>query len=311
MERVAILFNPAAGGGKSVRQRARIERTFNLNKIPFDLFVSDSESHLRQLTLEHCNTYRALVLVGGDTTFNIVVSELLNQEGSYSDLPTMGMVGTGSANDIVRSLGVEHVHGLCRAIKENQVRRMDVGVLKRIPEKQNHYFLGTLSAGFGTTVNRYIENFSKKHPLILRLSPMRQMGLAVAGVRQAFRSKQVPCKICCEYDQTKKEIEFSLLVFLNIPHYANGLYLGRNISPFDGFLDCYPLLTRSFAGTIRRWHLISRGIFDRTQFIRSKEFKISSEDPLDWQVDGEIIPGLTEFEVSIHPNPIQVFTGKN
>lgn len=308
MERVAILFNPAAGRGKSRKQRARIEKIFTRHHIPYELILSESESHLRQLTHQHGQAEKILVLVGGDTTFNIVVSELLGVEDQSSGLPKIGMIGTGSANDIVRSLALERVDHLCQAIQEDHVKGMDVGVLQA-PDSRYH-FLGTLSAGIGTTVNRYIESFYRKHPLITRLNPIRQTSLAIAGVRQAFKYRQVPCKIWCQYGQERREIEFSLLVFLNIPFYANGVQLARHVSPFDGVLNCFPLLTRSVGGTIRYWSMISRGRLQKSHLINSSQFKIISEIPLDWQADGEVIPNLTEFSLSIHPRAIPVFIGK-
>lgn len=101
---------------------------------------------------------------------------------------------------------------------------------------------------------------------------------------------------------------FSLLVFLNTPYYANGMKLGEDNGLFDGLLDCREIHTRSFFHTLRTGIRMGRGNSERGEVttIRSNLFKLSAAQPFDIQVDGEIIEGIDEVEISLISGALNV-----
>jgi diacylglycerol kinase family enzyme len=106
-----------------------------------------------------------------------------------------------------------------------------------------------------------------------------------------------------------KNLDFSLLVILNTPYYANGLKLGRDNGSFDGILDCCAIDTRTFWDTFLMALKIQRGTHTQCQnveYVHSPGFKAFSEYPLDILADGEIIEEVKEFEVSIIRDKIKV-----
>ena len=316
MDKIAILFNPSSGKGRSLKEKAKIELTLTANGIEYDLFVSESEEHLKILAAETASKYPVIVAVGGDTTFNIAAAEILKQNPA----PTMGMIGTGSANDIVRSLGIHKLEDACKAIKAGNTREMDVGCLGL--SAGTYFFLGTLSAGLGTTVNRYVEQFHHKHKLLakIKLFNFTQLIAGLYGIYDSFSSKRLPLKgeiRCTGAHNGKtiaKEIQFSLLAFMNTPYYANGLQLIEvNDTPaptlFDGLLDCCVIHTTSFLATFKMGMKVQkRKHIEREGFmlLRSSSFRVILEKVIDIQVDGEIIEGVEEFEVSIIPGKLTV-----
>jgi diacylglycerol kinase family enzyme len=321
--KVAVLFNPSSGKGRSLREKKRIEKilTANANGIEFDWFVSESEGHLEELAAGTVGQYPVIVGVGGDTTFNIAAREILN----HPHAPVMGMIGTGSSNDIVRALGIAKIEDACKAIIRGQTGKMDVGCLKmKIKQKGKEYeeslvFLGTLSVGLGAAVNRYVERFHQRHRILSRVMPlnMTQLGAGLMGISRSFSAKKLPIKTGIRYtdtingDTVRKEIGFSLLVILNTPFYANGFKLGKNGGLFDGLLDCCVIHTGSFMETLRVGRKIKRGIYRRgiqkeVEFFQSPSFNIFSQEPIDIQVDGDIIEGVEEFEVTVMPGKLEV-----
>lgn len=308
MDKVVLLLNPSSGRGRSLREKEKIIGCFKKNKINFDLLVSESEKDLKRLAKNSIHKYPFLVGVGGDTTFNIIASEILESEHSA---PVLGMIGTGSANDIVTALGIKETEFLCQAIRENKIKKMDVGCIKIDNKWSSHFFLGTLSSGLGTLVNQYVQNFCQNHKLISRLLFFNQLVPGFLGTRHSFSKKKVPIKVFLEYNNCKREVDFSLLVFLNTPYYANGLKLSPEATPFDGLLDCCIVNTTSFLNTISIRSKIQKGNHlkrEEVDIIQSNSFKIFSEQELDFQKDGEIIAGLKEFEVSIYPRSLNIFT---
>lgn len=318
MDKIAVLFNPSSGKGRSLKEKRKIERILEGNAIDYDLFVSDSEEHLKTLAAEvagQYRKYRVIVGVGGDTTFNIAAAEILKHDPA----PAMGMIGTGSANDIVRGLGIHKIEDSCKAIKQGNTKKMDVGHLKI---KESSFFLGTLSAGLGTTVNRYVEQFHQNHGTLSKL-PFFNLNQSIAGlcgIYNSFSAKKLPLKGEIHYTDSNggkkmvKGIEFSLLVFLNTPYYANGLKLTAvDTSPaptlFDGLLDCCIIHTTSFLHTFKIGMKVQKGRHigsKEVTMLQSPSFKIFLEKPGDIQVDGEIIEGIEEFEVSVIPGKLKV-----
>lgn len=310
MEKIAILFNPSSRRGKSGKAKERIERILNNNRIDYDLFVSESEAHFKQLTLDTAPKYRMLVGVGGDTTFNIMVRKLLKEN---SPPPALGMIGTGSANDIVRSLGILKIREACAAIKRGSTTTMDVGCIKIDRKSKPYYFLGSLSIGLSTAVNRYVAKFQQNHKVIARVQPFYQLFPGLFGIHDFFTKNKPPLQLKIKYSNNGKpiikDLDFSLLVILNTPYYANGLKLGRDNGSFDGILDCCVIDTRNFWDTFVMALKIQRGTHTQCQnveYVHSTGFKAYSQYPLDILADGEIIEEVKEFEVSIIKDKIKV-----
>jgi diacylglycerol kinase (ATP) len=310
MEKIAILFNPASRRGRSGKTKERIERILNHNNINYDLFVSESEAHLKQLTLEAASKYRVIVGVGGDTTFNIMVRKLLRE--NYR-LPAIGMIATGSANDIVRSLGMLRIKEACAAIKKGSTTPMDVGCIKIDRKSKPYYFLGSLSIGLSTAVNRYVAQFQQNHKIITRVQPFFQFFPGVFAIHDFFSRIKTPLQIKISYSNNGKSIvkdlDFSLLVILNTPYYGSGLKLGRDNRSSDGILDCCVIGTRNFWETAVLVLQIQRGTHTQSQYVEyvySPGFKAYSQHPLDLLADGEIIEDVREFEVSIIKDKIKV-----
>ena len=312
MEKIAILFNPSSRGGKSGKAKERIERILNNNRINYELFVSESEEHLKQLTVETSFKYPAIVGVGGDTTFNIMVRKLLKSD---CPLPTIGMIATGSANDIMRSLGILKIKEAYAAIKRGSTTTMDVGCIKIDRKSKPYYFLGSLSTGLSTAVNRYVAKFQQNHNVIARRQPFYQLFPGIFGIHDFFTKNKPPLQLKIKYsnngDSIIKDLDFSLLVILNTPYYANGLKLGIDSGSFDGILDCCAIDTRNLWQTFMMALKIQRGIHTQCQnveYVQSPVFKAYSQYPLDLLADGEIIEEVKEFEVSIIKDKIKVLS---
>jgi diacylglycerol kinase family enzyme len=314
MEKIAILLNPSSRRGKSGKVREKIERILIAHDIRYDLFVSESEAHLKQLAVDTAGKYEALVGVGGDTTFNILVRKLLRSDCPF---PVMGMIGTGSANDIVRSLGIHKIKDACAAIKKGSTISMDIGCIKIKGKSKVYFFLGSLSVGLATTVNRFVDRFQKSHKIISRIQPFYQLFPGLVGIYDSFSKKKLPLRVEMQYqngsdvETVVKKMDVSLLVILNTPYYANGLKLGKNDGCADGILDCCIIDTRSFWDTFRVALKIQRGTHThchQVEYVMSPSFKVFSEQPLDLLADGEIIEKVKEFEVSLIRDKIRMFS---
>ena len=308
MKKAVVLFNPSSGRGKSLKNRSRIEACLKKNGLVYDLVVTLSEGHLRQLSRDVSRKYGIIIGVGGDTTFNIIASQIL--KASDRPVPKLGFIGTGSANDICRSLGMDGVKTLCQSILSGNTRRMDVGTLAVNGNPQEKIFLGSVSAGLGTVVNQAVEKFAKRHLLLARNRLSGQLLPAGMGIIKAFRKKIVPRSASLAVDGSGREITFSLLIFLNINHYANGLNLNPGGSVFDGRIDCLVIRTRSFfntLGMLKRMKMNRSHSEEGIERISADRFVLFSDDPIDVQVDGEVLTGIKNCDISVRAGALQVY----
>ena len=306
MKETAILLNPSSGSGRSLQKKSKIEKYFKNNNFKYDLFISKSESHLRELAQETAKKYPIIIGVGGDTTFNIIVKEILG----HGERNTFGMIGTGSTNDFVRGLGILKSESACEAIKRGKVKKIDVGQLKSPGISEPYYFLAALSLGLGATVPQYINCYNINHKTILKTRLLRQTIPGVLGVYDSFSKKKLPIKLSIEYNQIKKEHNVSLLAFLNTPYVANGLNLTPEASPFDGKVDGFILKTSSFFSSFLIGLMSYKGKHIKrkeVELIRTESIKVRPEHPIDIQIDGIIISDIKEFEVSIVPKALNIF----
>jgi diacylglycerol kinase (ATP) len=333
MKKILVLFNPSSGKGRALKLKGIIARCLRKGGFDVDFIVTASETHLRRLAAwaaQSTGKYNAIVGCGGDTTFNMIAAEILKLRGTSPPVPApiLGMIGTGSANDITRGLGLQSIETACRAIMDGAIKKMDVGCVKLFkttpspplppqPEPETRFFPGTVSLGLGVFVNRYVERFQQRHRTLAKVKPFDQIVPALYAIHDSFSRNKVPLRVEMAYHDLEKgetviqTVEFSLLVFLNTPFYANGLKLAEDNSLFDGLLDCFILHTKSFSNTLRqgiRFRGRKNSPGHEWTSLRAAWYRISASQSMDIQVDGEIIREIREIEVSVLPGGLDVFS---
>lgn len=289
-----------------MKKRSRIISKFKDHSIDFDWYVSNSESHLKELSQKAATGYPFIIAIGGDTTLTLVAEEIIHSP----EEPALGMIGAGSTNDIIRSIDSYNIDSLCSALKARRLRRMDVGKLEIRGKAENFYFLGTLSLGLGIEVNRFVHQYRIQHPIWKRGGNFAQTVLGIHAIRRAFVRKSVPWRIFLQADGVQKEVDFTLLVFTNIHSYANIFQFIPEASPFNRRLDGCLIQSTSLPSTLAlglracmgQSHVNSEEI----RFFSGKSFKVSSDDKLDLQYDGKVVSGVEEFKVFVVPSALKV-----
>jgi diacylglycerol kinase family enzyme len=172
------------------------------------------------------------------------------------------------------------------------------------------FFFGSLSVGLGSTINRFVEDFAQRYPRIGRTRILGQILPGALGAILSFRKNMVPLEAWLTDPTGSKKIRFSLLVFLNTPFYGNGINLLPDASPFDGSLHVGILETKTFRETLRFAYEVFRGRHQSsTRFISgsSRTFRVKPLEPMDLQLDGDIFPQISEFELTVLPGALRVF----
>lgn len=309
-KKTAVIYNPSAGGGKALRKMRKVENSLKETNIPYDLFVTESEAHLVETAAEAARKYPVIIGGGGDTTMSIIANQImLNGQKN-----TLGIISLGSVNDFAREIGVHKLEHAVDAITHNKTRAFDIGVISSEKQTRPYYFLVAASIGLGVAVNRYVDDWMQRHPLLSSIRSATQQTAAMKGIRQAFKSKNVPLEVTLETNEEIYSIVSSLLVFCNTSSFGGIFRPSPAASPISGKLDCC-IFDMSSMGRVfkvsfdikRQKHLVKNEV----RVIRDKSFKIHSKAPLEFQVDGEIIKLDGEVEISILPKALTMFANNN
>ncbi len=298
MDKVAILFNPSSGRGLSLRKKHYIKERLEKNSISFNWFDSESENHLIQLAREKAKSFQVIMVVGGDTSFQIVASEIYKTP--YN--PALCMIPTGSANDIAKSLDSCSSESILASLKKGKTHMMDICLLDIKGKSEKIYFVGNLSLGLGVTINQFISEYWKRHPFQAKLGKGFQIIAGFIGGKDSFKQNKIPLKIRLSGENLETEVTFSIIVFSNVPCYAGGLRVCPDASPFDGKLNCSILNSTCLLQTTKLAYLVLRGKHanrKEIQFFHSKSFLVSSDEPISVQYDGKVTSGIREFKVSV------------
>lgn len=283
MEKVAILFNPSSGKGRAEQKRRSLQRCLRDNGVAFDWFESRHEDDLRDLVRVTAADYQRLVAAGGDTTMLIVINEMMRLKADNS----LGMIGLGSCNDVVREFSIHSLNKACQAIRRNRSRLIDLGVV-RDGKKNLLYYPGQASIGLAVLVNQYVEQVVRRNPKLGKYQ-------TISGIRGSWRAIQrskVPLKLDIEYAGGRICDEFMLAVFNNIRFYAAGKMATPRARPDDGLLDAFLVKKCSFSRLAYITFLTPPAAYaekKETITIQAAKFVVSSDKPFSVQIDGEVL----------------------
>lgn len=302
--KVAVLFNPAAGKGKALKAKKRLERLLRKFEIPHDLYVTQTARDLRELARAASRECQTLVGVGGDSTFQIIIDEVM-KTGSG---PALGLIGLGSSNDIVREFQVESLNKACAVLKRGKTKTVDLGCLG-LEGEALIYFLGQANIGLGALVNRYIEELADRRPQLGR----RQLMAGLFGIINARRSGKIPLRLTIESAGGKAGGMFVAAVFSNIRYWATGRLINPGARVDDGHLDACLIRDCSLPRLIRLALLARKGkhvAAGEAVCLRSPVFSVRSDKRFAIQADGELIGGwrnpslFTEIQVRVIPRAL-------
>jgi diacylglycerol kinase (ATP) len=302
-EGVTILMNPTAGKGRSLRLRQRMERELRLAGVDYDLHISDSEAHLRELARDLGAHGGILAVAGGDSSLTLVASEILANELSVK----LAFIGLGSCNDIARELETNTLRLASQALRCGHSRRMDVGVVSAADGKRLGLFLGQASMGLGVLVNREM----------VGVKPWRITLAAPPAVHRAFKSDRLPQHLVIDIDGETIEDDFLLLAASNLRFFARG----RRVLPMaridDGRLDLFLVRDCSFArlAMIAGKSSWSRTMDDSSVICRQgATIRVRSDEPFHMQLDGELVGGnetpapLNDITLTMLPKALRVIS---
>ncbi len=160
--RPLLIVNPQSGGGKTGRtfdqMRAPIERAIG----DVDVATTERGRHAVEIARDAARDGRsAVIAVGGDGSVHEVANGLMTaRDEGVSELPKLGVIGTGTGGDFRRTLGIDHrLDRYASAIASGKTRRVDIGRVSYTTHDgapATAYFINILSVGLGGLVDQLV-----------------------------------------------------------------------------------------------------------------------------------------------------------
>jgi len=288
---IPIILNPAAGGGRLLRGRKRLDAAAEAAGVTLEWWLTHEPGHAIELASKAAHEDRPLVLAyGGDGTYNEVARGLLGSE------TPMGVLPGGTTSVLAYEFGVPRPAARAvTALLAGEDRAMRVG-------RSDHgdTVLLMVSAGPDSHV------LSCLRPSLKRLGG--RVGVAMQAAMEAFGRHPLPrFRVVIG----RRTVESGWTVVGNSRCYAGPQQATPGADPFRDDLEV--VLQRSvgrwvalsfLVGLLRGRHLQREDVLCET--VTSVRLEPESPDQkIPYQVDGDVA-GFLPVEISIDDRPLWV-----
>jgi YegS/Rv2252/BmrU family lipid kinase len=290
-----IFVNPFAGNGKPLKILPVVERILKKKSKKVESYIlkiKDDKEYVKKALMQALsNKIRNFICLGGDGTLNILIQELVKEEGI-----TVGILPVGSGNDMARALGFSS------SFSENEIEKLVEGERKFIDIGicNGRYFCNSLGIGFDAKV----------------ASDYNRSPFLKGKAKYLFQI----FKNILFYNSENMEIPGFLerqKVFLisigNGKSSGGGVPLTKEAKLDDGMLDVCIIKE---ANILQRIQNLAKGLKGKhldlpfVKYFKTKALKIITEEEVTFHIDGEIFKGKI-FDVSILPKKLKVIFSKN
>jgi YegS/Rv2252/BmrU family lipid kinase len=243
---------------------------------------------LPRAILDHKDEVDCVVIAGGDGTLNAAAFGLLE-----SGLP-LGIVPSGTANDLARTLGIpDDVESALDIIARGEERRIDVGRVN------DQLFFNVASIGLSVELAHAMSRDTKRR--------FGRLSYALAALRVMTRARPFSALIASEGEVARVRT-FQVAVG-NGRYYGGGNAVEKSAEIDDGRLDLYSLeMDRvwKLAWMARSFRAGEHGASEEVRSVRGRTFEIHTRRPRKVNADGEILTA-TPARFSVVPKAVRVF----
>ena len=279
-----LIVNPIAGSGVAMKNLPKVKAALDGLRINYRVIITEREYDAQENIKEWINDKTdEIILMGGDGSLN----EIIN--GLYPKKTPIKLIGCGTGNDLVKSIGVVPFESF---FTENVFKEVNVF---RMNDKIG---INSLGIGFdGEVVRSMNEDKLPLHGIVAYM---------VYVVKHIFGF--CPPIYCLKSDGKEYNGKYYTVLVANGQSIGGGFYLTPNADTGDDFLDLclikdMPMIMRPL---LLIKVLLKRHMFDRNVIIKKiKHILIKSKRKVYAQLDGQLIYN-DEFRVDILPDKYKI-----
>lgn len=289
MPRLTLLTNPTAGKGRGARVRPAVARRLrDAGYDVEDLVAPGAEEALELARSRVSDDARALVVNGGDGMVHLAAQAVA---GTGTRL---GIIPTGTGNDVARYLGLPRTDPLAAAerVVAGRTRTLDLA------RSGDRWFVTVLAAGFDAVVNERANRMTW---------PKGQMRYNLATLSELRTLSPIPYTL--ELDGRTVRVDAVTVAVANGPSFGGGLRIAEAASVDDGLLDVVVIGPISRRRLVALYPRLFNGTIDRApeyEVHRARSVTVAAPG-ITAYADGERF-GALPLTVACVPGALTVFT---
>jgi len=270
--RIMLILNPAAGRGQANRQLPEVTRAFESFGHKVSVFTTEKKGDATQIVTQYGTDFHMIVCVGGDGTFNEVVTGIALAGGSAP----VGYIPAGSANDFARShkLSTDVTLAVNKMLHASG-RQIDIGKLNE------RYFCYVAAFGAFTSVS-----YSTSQPL---KNAFGYAAYVLSGIRDLSKIKSEHIRVSSDLKVYEGDYVFGAI--------CNTLSMGGFMSlPADTVVmddGIFEVLLIRMPETLLEWPALLHALVNQEysckyiDFFHSGKLIVETKQPIEWTLDGE------------------------
>jgi diacylglycerol kinase (ATP) len=293
-----VILNPYSNRWNSQKRWTEAEAALKAAGVDFHLAVSEKKGQIVNLA-EHAvlERFSPIIVAGGDGSIGDAANGLmLAAQSTRTPMPPLGILPTGSANDIVYALGLPtDLHEAGLVIAAGKTRAMDLGKLN------DRYFVNNSAAGLEPYV-------TLKHEKIHWIKGMARY--LVAAVQAILDKPEWNGEVTWDGGEYKGAFSF---ISIGNGRRTGGFFMTPHADPFDGKLT----LAFGHRGTrlglfqaLPRAFNEDKGSYvemDGMQEVHATRVSIHLDTPSPAHTDGELFAEwIQDFEYEILPGCLDI-----
>lgn len=293
MRRVLFLYNPIAGQGKIKRNMYEVVEYYEKNGCLVTLCGARKLSQLVQDGIVNEEHFDLVVCSGGDGTLNLVASTF-QKEGIR--LP-IGYLPAGSTNDYANSVGIpKDFKKACECTLRGTLKALDMGKIN------GRYFLYVVGFGLFTKVSYATPQKNK--------NLLGHTAYLLEGVKEFSDLKDYYLHLTWDGGEVEGNFVIGLVTnSLSVGGFKN--LLSTQVSMDDGMMEV--VLVRTPANIFELSGILTAVLSDNVEssdkivYIKTNRLKITSDEKIDWTLDGEFGGRFKKVQIETVPHALQIY----
>ncbi len=300
-ERLVIVANPNAGGGRAGAAREEIERAAARAFEQVEVVWTERPGHASELARAAAEGGADIVAaLGGDGTCNEVVNGLMGESGPVNPKAIFATLPFGTGGDLVRTLRIpRRLSEALWVASTGTTVHVDVGRVD-LASGSGWWFINVSGAGANADVCVRVNGSGKRFGGTLTF-----LGAILSTVREFT---PLPTRWSWRGPDGEGSCELATLAsFVANAHYCGaGLYVGRGGSMADGLFDVTLIPALSFGQALLSLPHTRTGELSRIPgSVRFKASEVTMDGPLPIETDGEP-RGVGPAKFTLRPRSLQV-----
>jgi YegS/Rv2252/BmrU family lipid kinase len=242
--------------------------------------------------------FERIVVCGGDGLLNEAINGMMTEK--IPENFAIGIVPTGSGNNFAKALGIPKDNK-----KAFEIIKSEKKILVDVGKVNQKYFINCFSLGFDAKINDLANKIKENYSFL-----PRSLSYLFAALKEIiFQIPSYEIEITGEINFKEKSV---LVAITNSPAYGGIFKINPGASISDGKFNLCKISPVSKIKAIYTLFLATQGkhlkIPEVKTYTFSEALKISSKEPIIWEIDGEVQKPEKEFKVEILKNSLKFFS---